>query len=195
MIFKTIADVYNYFQNIIQYKSYSVSIDRGSFEKTSTTRQQFEFANAAIEYPLDFTILPLGITTGAVQKYYEHYILGCVPRAENETYTYAERISIQLPEVIKMLVNTPYTNQAAISISMPEDIFLHDPPCLREITFKVIPGKGLQLTSFWRSNDLDSAFVFNQCSMSLLLRDVADAIMQPVYRLIYISDGLHKYKF
>jgi thymidylate synthase len=195
MNFKTISDAFNFLTSETHgLATYETTISRGSFENSSITRLQFETVSFTITEPLNFTLLPRNLTAAAVQAYYEHYILGTKPRAENESYTYAERIQLQLPTVMEMLRLTPNTNQAAITVAQPSDIHLSDPPCLRELTFKLIPSLGLQLTSFWRSNDLGSAFLWNQVSMALLLRDVAEYAEKPAARLVYHSDGLHTYR-
>jgi thymidylate synthase len=169
-------------------------IERGSFENTETSRQQLPVAACSMSDPLNFLYLPKTVTVGAIEQYYNRYVVGC-EREENEKYTYGERIVRQLEAVLEMLRKTPLTNQATIAVEQPSDIFLTDPPCLRSIALNWIPVSGLQLTSFWRSNDLSEAFLWNQGSMSMLLRDAAEYADLKPFRLVYLSSGTHIYDY
>jgi thymidylate synthase len=127
-------------------------IQQGSFMNNSS-RLQFPGAAIAIEYPLIDRIvtmpegsgLPPPTDVDKVEAYFYRYIIG-TELAENETYTYGQRINVSLQATMDMLKNTPITNQATIEVGQPDDTFNcigkdgHlDPPCLRLIDFKVIP--------------------------------------------------------
>jgi len=189
---KTNADAYNYIKRQC-LNGYRQNIQRGSFENESIYRMQSYPIAIEITEPMNFLYLPKEVSLGMIEKYYNDYIIGDVI-ADNETYTYGSRINIQLYEVFDMLKNTPNTNQAAISISEPNDIFLHDPPCLRHIQFGFFNDK-LNLTTYWRSNDIGEGFLTNQGGMSLLLRDAAEYSGLDIGSHFYMSSGAHIYKY
>lgn len=167
-------------------------IDRGSFANGENCRLQLPPVAVAIKNPLEFETLPKDVTIGMIEDYYSRYIVGSEEKSENETYTYAERIMVQLPVVLDMLSSTPCTNQASISIAQPEDINLEHPPCLREISFSVT-DRTLHVSTFWRSNDIGSAFLINQGGISLLLKDVAEYVGLKVGHHYYFCSNAHIY--
>ena len=171
----------------------STDIDRGSFENGENCRLQLPPVAVQINNPLEFETLPKEVTAGMIEDYYMDYIVGTGGKSKNEEYTYAERIMIQLPAVLSMLDNTPNTNQASISISQPEDINHEHPPCLREISFSVI-AKTLHVSTFWRSNDIGSAFLVNQGGISLLLKDAAEYSGLKVGCHYYFCSNAHLYR-
>jgi len=172
-------------------ESYDQHTQRGSFENETTYRRQLYPVMVEIQEPLNFTYLPKTVTVGMIEQYYAEELLNPV-KAKNQKYNYGERLVVQLQTVMDILYKTPFTNQAVISISRPEDIFLPEPPCLRELAFSYFTGK-LNLTSYWRSNDLSEAFLTNQGGLALLLRDVAEYAMLPVGSHFYMSPGAHVY--
>jgi thymidylate synthase len=192
--FNTIPEAWESLKETCKRFGYRQDIERGSFENTETYRLQLARVGIKIFNPHNFLTLPKTVTIGMIERYYKDYVIGD-SKSENEQYTYGERIASQLPTALEMMKNTPNTNQCAISISQPSDIHLSDPPCLREITVKYIPKRGLQLTSFWRSNDLSEAFLLNQGSMAYLLKDFANYTGLKPYCLVYFSDGLHMYNY
>lgn len=135
-------------------KIYETNIQRGSFAEDKKTgdkgqiRRQFPGCMIYIKHP-DKDIVPimpagLGIPPPTDMDYIENYFATYLMRAElypNEQYTYGQRIAISLDEVIKMLNKTPFSNQCNLQIGEPKDIFLPDPPCLRIMDLKVLPGK------------------------------------------------------
>jgi len=193
IIYETNVDAWNYIKRKCK-AGYSQQIQRGSFEGESIIREQSYPLFVEIRNPTDFLTLPKDVTIGMIEKYYNEYIVGTVQNESlNEQYTYAERIVEQLPTILEMLLETPQTNQASISISKPGDIFLHDPPCLREITFSYF-NKKLNMTSYWRSNDISEAFLINQGGLALLLKDVAGYASIEIGSHFYVSPGAHTYK-
>lgn len=167
-------------------------IERGSFENGDFDRLQLLPVAVQIENPLEFETLPKDITIGMIETYYREYIIGTGKRELGEDYSYADRIGQQLPTVLDMLLETSGTNQAAISVSETVDIDLEYPPCLREISFSVSKGV-LHVSSFWRSNDIGSAFLINQGGMSLLLKDAAEYSGLKVGRHYYFCSNPHVY--
>lgn len=173
-------------------------INRGSFQD-GQGRLQLPAVAIEIEYPdQDWCVIvpkgcPEPTNAEKIERYFYDKIVGCV-LGENETYTYGERILPQLEAVIDMLRNTSITNQACISISKPEDIFLTDPPCLRNIHFKVIEVK-LDMWLDWRSWDLYAGMPENLGGLSFLQVMVAEAVGAKVGMMRAVSDGLHLYDY
>ncbi len=188
---KTNVDAYNTLKGMCE-RGYRQDIQLGSFEnEKSVYRMQVRPVMIKITEPLNFLYLPKEVPIGVIEKYYQDYIINPEVQ-ENETYTYGSRIMQQIDYVMNMLKDTPDTNQASISISQPSDIILQHPPCLRLIDFKVFDNK-LNMTTFWRSNDLDFAFLINQGGMSLLLKDVAEFAGLESGSHFYSSSGTHMY--
>lgn len=129
-----------------------------------------------------------------IRRYFEDYIIS-PPRHENnnEQYTYGQRIAAQLEHVAVMLKETPYTNQASISVAQPSDVLLSDPPCLRELSWKW-DGEGLQLSSFWRSWDVYGALALNLGGLQLLNEAIAEWAGLMPGSLVCYSDGAHIYE-
>lgn len=142
--------------------------------------------------PLNFLYLPKDVTEGMIEKYYKEKIVSD-EKQDGEAYTYGERIVPQILPVFEMLRLTPKTNQAIITIGQPSDCELFDPPCLRDIVFSYFDGK-LNITSFWRSNDIGEAFLMNTGGLGLLLRDCADYTGLPIGSHFYVSTGSHVYQ-
>lgn len=194
------------------------TIQHGSFEGEQS-RLQFPYFLGFVEYPLidSIVIMPEGSNIPAptsadkAQEYFEKYIIGS-ELAENETYTYGQRINMSLFHVIDMLKKTPITNQAIIEIGMPDDIYAccgkdgkFDPPCLRLISFKVIPHyeKGaldhsrskLNMSVWLRSWDLYAGMPENLAGLAKLQEFISDEVGIPVGHLYAASDGLHLYAY
>lgn len=173
---------------------YTYTIDRGSY--VGQQRKQLEWLAGFITNPSD---RPLGITYNnipvsddeSIYRYFEDYLVN-TDTAENEQYTYGNRVAPWLETVAAMLQDTPQTNQATIEVGRPEDILLPDPPCLRVLSWKVTPS-GLQLTSFWRSWDLFTGFPTNMGGLQLLNEMMAEWVGVRPGRLVYYSDGAHIY--
>lgn len=127
-----------------------------------------------------------------ITTYFCDYLINPEKR-KNEQYTYAQRLAPNLEAVVKMLHDTPNTNQATINVGRYGDVELSDPPCLRVLSWKLTPN-GLQLSSFWRSWDLFNGLPMNLGGLQLLNEAVAEwAGYKPGYLVCY-SDGAHVYK-
>ena len=188
-------------------------IQKGSYEG-GQSRLQFRSYAAVIEYPdQDFIVtMPPGLEgispiedPQKVHDYFHNYLIG-TEIAEDETYTYGSRLMTKLWDVIGILEKTPITNQATIEIAKPEDSCTVDPPCLRLVSFKVIPdfdsggrflhlGSRLDMHVYLRSWDLYAGMPENLGGLSLLQQMVSDYIGIPVGRMFAYSDGLHLYKY
>lgn len=129
----------------------------------------------------------------SIQVYFETYWMS-PGKAEGEDYTYGERIHPQLFPVIEMLKATPGTNHACIEIGRPEDIFLHDPPCLRLIDFKLRDGI-LSPHAYFRSWDIWAALPFNLGALQLLTEFVAGEAGCETGPMFVYSKGAHLYDY
>jgi len=194
------------------------TIQHGSFEGEQS-RLQFPYFMGFVEFPLIDPIvkmpegsnIPAPTSEEKAQEYFEKYIIGS-ELAENETYTYGQRINISLFHVIDMLRDTPITNQAIIEVGKPDDIYTCrgkdgklDPPCLRLISFKVIPHyengalapsrSKLNMSVWFRSWDLYAGMPENLAGLAKLQHFISDEIGIPVGHLYAASDGLHLYAY
>jgi thymidylate synthase len=215
---KTISDawfqiIYNIFDN-----SYTQQIQAGSFEKEQY-RLQYPGLAVFIEHP-DQDMVPvippaLGIPSPTDMEYIEDYFANYLMNpelTENETYRYSSRIhhpmpkgGTQLERAIRMLKETPLTNQAAVEIGSPEDYDIcfgndgnFDPPCLRLLDFKAVPeGDGLTLTvsCYFRSWDLWAGFPSNLGGIELLKQYVAEEAGLKSGPMYAYSAGGHIYGY
>ena len=183
----------------IQKYGYRQCIQRGSFE--GEYRIQYPFVAIEIEHPnLDMIpIMPQGMESLAPtdMKYVEDYFVNYLMNGElkeNEVYSYGSRICKYIDKLVEMLKATPYTNQATLEIASPGDIFLVEPPCLRSLSFKVVDGK-LDVSIFFRSNDLFAGFCTNLAGLELLKQYIASEANLENGKMYYASDGLHIYSY
>lgn len=215
---KTISDawfqiIYNLFDH-----AYEQKIQHGSFEGEQY-RLQYPGLAVYIEHP-DMDIVPimppgLNIPPPTSMEYIEDYFANYLMNPEleeNETYRYSSRIhhpmpkgGTQLERVIKLLHDTPLTNQAVIEIGTPEDLDVCvgndgklDPPCLRLIDFKAVPQAGaIHLTAsvYFRSWDLWAGFPTNLGGIELLKQYVASECGLKNGPLYAYSAGAHIYGY
>jgi thymidylate synthase len=136
-----------------------------------------------------------------VERYYRRYLIG-TEREGAETYTYGERIQPQIETVIdKFLKGGWGSNQCCIAVARPEDILLPDPPCLREIDFRVYPEdalreheeQALHMTVYFRSWDIWGGLPSNLAALRLLQEDMASTMGIPAGEIIALSKGAHLY--
>jgi thymidylate synthase len=215
---KTISDawfqlIYNIFDH-----SYLQKVQKGSFENEEH-RLQYPGLSVFIEYPGEdmIPVIPpaLGIPPPTTMEYIEDYFVNYLmdpALAPNETYRYSSRImhpmpkgGTQLDRVVRMLRETPLTNQAIVEIGSPEDHDVCigndgklDPPCLRLIDFKAVPGRGgllLSLSVYFRSWDLWAGFPTNLGGLELLKRFVASETGLATGPTYAYSAGAHIYGY
>ena len=98
----------------------------------------------------------------------------------------------QLLDVMKMLKDTPATNQAIVEVAQPSDVKLKHMPCLRSFQFMLYRGR-LNMIVYFRSNDIGEAFIFNHGGLALILRDVAEFAGIAPGDYHYFSPGAHLY--
>lgn len=134
-------------------------------------------------------------TEEAINEYFMQYIVG-TEKAENEDYTYSEYINQQLDRTIEILNESHgNSNQASIFVGEPSLIYKDDPPCLRNISFKVVNGK-LNMTVYFRSWDIVAALPQNLGGLQLLKEYILAFLEFPVEdgQLICYSSGAHLYE-
>jgi len=166
----------------------------------------------------------LGIPNPVADGYVETYLpyLMTPNKHPNEDYTYGERLAgwsylvsgdgrapegnmlkekgavrmvNQIQEVINMYKTRGYgTNQAAMSVSVPSDVLLEDPPCLRHIDTRVRYGK-LHFMVYFRSWDLWNGFPANLGGIQLLKEYMAGEIGVEDGEIVAASKGLHLYDY
>ncbi len=171
-------------------------VQRGSYEG----QMRLQLARLSLfiglpgELPMDISWQGRALSSrDDIQQYYENYIISDEVRP-NEQYTYGRRIVTWLPHIVRMLMDTPGTNQACLSIARPEDVLLKDPPCLRSLAWNVIEDK-LQMTSYWRSWDLYTGLPMNLGGLQLLNEYMAGFVGIPAGPQWAISNGLHLYEY
>ena len=176
------------------------TIDRGSCE--GQERLEFDYVTVHIKHPGVRPLIPdippaLGIPNPVVDGYVEDYLpyLMTAIKQPGEDYTYGERLEYQIQRVIDMYKNEGYgTNQACMSVSMPSDIDLHDPPCARSIDTRIRYGK-LHFMVYFRSWDLWSGFPANLAAMQLMKEYMAAEVGVEDGEIIASSKGLHLYDY
>ena len=185
-------------------------IDRGSYK--GQQRLEFDYVTVHIKHPEARPLLPeipiqLGIPNPVEEGYLEEYLpyLMTSTRKSNEDYTYGERLvgfhtaddwfPDQIQSVINMYKNDGYnTNQACMSVSIPSDINLSDPPCLRQIDTRISDGK-LNFIVYFRSWDLWNGFPANLGAIQLLKEYMVGEIGVEDGEIIASSKGLHLYDY
>lgn len=200
---------------------YKYLINHGSY--AGQYRLEFDYITIHIKYPGTRPLLPdipthYGIPNPVADGYLEEYIpyLMTPEKKPGEDYTYGQRLSgfswlepvgfekevaynkktvNQIEEVIKMFKTKGYgTNQAAMSISMPSDILLGDPPCLRHIDCRVKDNK-LHFFVYFRSWDLWGGLPANLGGIQMLKEYMAEEIGVEDGEIVAASKGLHLYSY
>lgn len=110
----------------------------------------------------------------------------------------------QVDHFIRLLKETPNTNQAILQIAQPQDCLLSDPPCLHHIDIRV---KSIYIEPldhyeyylvfypYFRSWDLWSGFPANLAAIAVLQKYMADEIGIDTGPIIATSKGLHLYSY
>lgn len=199
---RTIEDVWRDIMWCAVRKGYDYRVEVGSYE--GQLRRQLDYAVIRVLEP---AIRPLSVRVpegcgipaptdeDKIWKYFQRYLIG-TERGPKEDYTYGMYIVPQLPKAIELLNRSRgNTNQAAITIGDETSINLHDPPCLKVITFKVVKGQ-LQMGLFFRSWDLFTGLPENLGGLQLLKEYVLAQLEFEVQDgpIVAFSDGLHLYE-
>lgn len=198
--------------NPLQAKKYK--IDEGSF--VGQNRYQLYSYFGIVEYPETrplSPIMPEGVTATTTDDYIEQYFSEYImspEKAINEEYSYGEFIFTHVNGIIRMLRETPNTNQAVINIG--ESIIRNgkelknnkwmdtvvpkiyeNPPCLRTITWQHHKGK-LSISVFFRSWDVFAGLPTNLGGMQLLNEYIAMECGYETGQMYVYSSGAHCYE-
>ena len=159
--------------------------------------------------------IPAPVEDGYIEQYLPY--LMTAEKQTKEEYTYGERIcgheytinkllydetastikNIKINQIdhwIKVLKETPNTNQAILQVAEPYDCLLDDPPCLRHIDMR-IKNDRLIFYPYFRSWDLWGGFPANLAGIAVLQKYMADEIGVKSGEIIASSKGLHIYKY
>jgi len=188
-------------------------IEQGSF--VGQTRLEFDHITIQIKHPYsepydtmlpeipDYLGIPNPVAPGYIEQYQPYWMSEEVQ--EGEDYTYGSRIWPQVSHYIKLLKETPKTNQAILQAALPQDRFLDDPPCLRHIDMRIkrmlIEGmfntykSQLIFYPYFRSWDLWGGFPANLAAIAILQKYMADEIGVESGPIIADSKGLHIYGY
>lgn len=188
---------YRCIQKVLEV-GYEWKIDRGSFE--GHKRKEFDNVVITIKEPSTRPLIPeisnnKSIPSPTSMDAVNDYLALLIsPDKGGYDYTYGERISSQLDKTVKMLKESPMTNQCTIEVGRPEDIDMKDPPCLRLIDMRARYGK-LHFFVYFRSWDLWSGFPVNLAALQLLKEWIAKQVELEDGTLNAWSKGLHLYDF
>lgn len=159
--------------------------------------------------------IPAPVESGYVEQYLPYLMTGEIQ--ENEEYTYGSRLCNieyienvplfgrthskfedttinQIEHWIKVLKETPNTNQAVLQVAQPSDCLLDDPPCLRLVDMR-IKNNRLIFYPYFRSWDLWGGFPANLAGIAVLQKYMADEIGVESGEIVASSKGLHIYKY
>ena len=180
------------------------TIDEGSY--AGQTRLELDYVTIHIKTPWVLPLLPqlnpaLNLPNPVAEEYlneYLPYLLTDVVKP-NEQYTYGSRIfkaaRSQVQTVIDRYKNGGHrNNQLVLQIAEPEDLWLDDPPCLRQMDTRIQNG-ALHFFVYFRSNDLWSGFPANLAAIETLKQHMAAELNIRNGQIIYSSKGLHLYDF
>jgi len=175
---------------------YVYANDRGSF--VGQRRKEFDLAIVQIQHPSQRPLIPdvpPGLPPPTSMAYVEDYLsyLMSSNKAEDEFYTYGQYIEPQLDKVIKMLRDSPNTNQAYMTVGDPSTIDMPDPPCLRGIQCRV-RYDALHFIVYFRSWDLWAGFPSNLAGLQLMKEHMAKEIGVADGEMECLSGGLHLYE-
>jgi len=175
-------------------------IEQGSY--VGQIRRQLPFFSGRIVNPGHRPLsvcpppgIPPSTTDDKIESYFLKYLMSSEVE-ENEVYTYGSFIEPQLDRIIQLLNDSNgKTNQASITVGDVSTTFLDDPPCLRNISFKVINDR-LQMTVYFRSWDLYAGLPENLGGLQLLKEYVLQTMDVEAADgdLVAFSDGLHIYE-
>ena len=169
----------------------------------------------AVTFPEGCGIPPV-CTEDSINEYFTNYIINPDIPAKEE-YTYGSRMFAwpyfkksrveviylheddviqefnQVQWVIDHLKEFPQNNHCCIQVAKGDDFMLKSAPCLRSVSWKLLPDNTLNITVFFRSWDLWSALPTNLGGLQLLNEYVAQEIGATQGKMFAVSDGLHIY--
>lgn len=177
------------------------TVERGSF--AGTRRLEFDFMVLRVETPKKRPLVPdippdisvpVPSDIGYAEEYFARYLMS-TERAENEQYTYGERIVPGVEKVLEIYRRDGFgTNQACIEVARPEDIDLEDPPCLRLVDTRIRDGR-LHFYVYFRSWDLWGGLPTNLAGLQLVKEYMASELGVEDGMITACSKGLHLYEY
>jgi thymidylate synthase len=198
----TIPDAWFQCVSRISEVGFRYEVQQGSY--IGETRLEFDWITIFIRHPYEEPydrMLPeipvhLNIPNPVEYGYIEQYVpyLMTNARKKGEDYTYGSRLHFQIPYWIKILKDTPNTNQAILQVARPEDCFLEDPPCLRSIGMR-IKNHSLIFYPMFRSWDLWGGMPANLAGIAVVQKYMADEIGVESGPMCASSKGLHVYGY
>ena len=200
-------------------KGFKYEIQHGSF--VEQTRLEFDFVTIYIKHPYaepyDLMLpeipvhlgIPNPVEPGYVEQYLPYLMTG--DKKEGEDYTYGQRIcdylsgyrnccmdweirKSQIDHFIRLLQETPSTNQAILQVGEPADCELVDPPCLRHIDMRVKDDE-LIFYPYFRSWDGWGGFPANLAGIAVLQKHMANEIGVESGPIVASSKGWHLYGY
>ena len=181
---------------------FKYEIQHGSY--VGQTRMEFDFVVVHIKHPYrepyDLMLpqipahlnMPNPVENGYIEQYLPYLMTDHIKPGEQ--YTYGSRIYEQVPYFIKLLKETPNTNQAILQVGQPSDFILADPPCLRHIDMRIKDG-ALIFYPYFRSWDLWGGFPANLAALAVLQKFMSDEIGVEQGPMCASSKGLHLYGY
>lgn len=138
-----------------------------------------------------------GYILSAGKKPGEQYSYG--DRIRGEVYTRVEdstmyRWTDQVAEVIRRAREAPRSNQYELQVAHPADLWLTDPPCLRDIGCRIQDGK-LHFFIHFRSWDCFGGLPANLAGISMLHEYMASEIGVEMGGFVCNTKGLHLYDY
>jgi len=177
------------------------TVDTGS--NPGADRIELDFAIVHIKHPWVRPLLPqipehLNLPPVADEKYLQEYMLYLLSpqKAENEHYTYGERLQISWQFVIDYYKKYGHgTNRMCMEIGRPEDIFFYSrqdgsSPCLRIVDTRIKDNK-LHWVVYFRSWNLWSGFPVNLAGLQQAKEIMAMEIGVEDGEIIAMSKGLN----
>jgi thymidylate synthase len=174
------------------------TIDKGSYKGS----KRLEFNHIVIDFAYPGTRplsppMPPGCPINPpcdddhLKEYFNRYLFSSM-RADDEQYTYGERILLTWDKVMERIKNTPMSNQIILQVAKPGDFDLEDPPCLRHIDIRILGGK-IHFHIYMRSWDLWAGLPENIGGFQLLKEKAAEVCSLIPGATIANSKGLHLY--
>jgi len=198
---------------ILEDDIHTFKIDKGSY--AGETRKEFDYVTIQIEKPWlrdnegrplvpefpEGCSIPPPVEKDYPGQYAAKYLMSPYV-AQGELYTYGSRLfqslfnsKCQVDRVIDTFRTYGYrNNQMILTIGLPTDLLLDDPPCLRSIDLRIQDNK-LHFFPYFRSWSLWGGLPANLAGLSILQEYMAAEIGVSQGEMICSSKGLHLYGF
>ncbi|UCG20271.1 MAG: thymidylate synthase [Deltaproteobacteria bacterium] len=180
-------------------------IDRGSY--AGQKRLELDYVTVHIKHPGVRPLLPdipahLGIPNPVADDYLDDYLpyLMTPHKEPDEDYTYGERLAGGMGiDQIQTVIDTYKlhgfrNNQMVMTVGMPTDLTLEDPPCLRQIDTRIQDNR-IHFFVYFRSWDAWNGYPANLGGIQLLKEYMASEIGVEDGEMIVASKGLHIYDY